>query len=551
MPPRRAAHFRGLPLTLASTAESVEARVKRLRPQDHVNDSPPAVAACVGTSPWEVASSAAGVQAGSTEGVRADAPIVRNVRRGSFLMAADSLATNGAGTLIDELVRDRHARSSTASINSWLSTWSRFHRLAFGDCVPPVPLYPVTPCTLVHIASLFKSGGYRGFPNYLSAAKSAHIEAGFAWDALLSHTGSWVSRSVLRGIGPARQSCCFDYARLCGLPRAHVPLVDKGPHSPIHLVLLACLFLLREVEVSNSMRSSWKLSAEDQVLTWHLPASKSDHLALGANRSWGCLCDVPGFACPYHLAHEHLAWLMASGLALGSDGPLFPTIDGCVASKVAVVATFEAVGILLGQPLISDTGIRLFGGHSPRVTGAQVLTASGIEVSKVRILARHSGDAILRYVADAPLLSLRSDLGAAVTRASLLSGADARTTSAVNARVRKLEKALRSLQHDVQGQAQDVVALATGFARTDNRVYVQNTTTATVHMALTIDAGHAACGWRFSTARRTPNGLPYRVVQSLVDLPGSMLCERCLPTERAIAVSAANSFEVDLSGDES
>ncbi len=68
MPPRRAAHLKGLPLTLASTAESVEARVKRLRPQDQGSVNTPVAAACVGTSPWGMASSAAGVQAGSTEG---------------------------------------------------------------------------------------------------------------------------------------------------------------------------------------------------------------------------------------------------------------------------------------------------------------------------------------------------------------------------------------------------------------------------------------------------------------------------------------------------
>ena len=87
------------------------------------------------------------------------------------------------------------------------------HTLAFKDCVPAVPVFPVTPRTLVHVAALFKSGGYRGFPNYLPATKTAHIEAGFEWDQLLGHTGAWVMRSVLRGIGPARQSCSFLYVR--------------------------------------------------------------------------------------------------------------------------------------------------------------------------------------------------------------------------------------------------------------------------------------------------------------------------------------------------
>ena len=42
----------------------------------------------------------------------------------------------------------------------------------------------------------------------------------------------------------------------------------------------------------------------------------------------------------------------------------------------------------------------------------------------------------------------------------------------VRVRVQKLEDALTRLERIVQSQAQDVVALATGFARTDNSVNV-------------------------------------------------------------------------------
>ena len=44
-----------------------------------------------------------------------------------------------------------------------------------------------------------------------------------------------------------------------------------------------------------------------------------------------------------------------------------------------------------------------------RVTGARTLAALGVEISKIKILARHSGDAIYRYVADTPLTTLRTD----------------------------------------------------------------------------------------------------------------------------------------------
>ena len=87
-------------------------------------------------------------------------------------------------------------------------------------------------------------------------------------------------------------------------------------------------------------------------------------------------------------------------------------------NKQAVVDAFEALGAANGQPNIGDARQRHFGGHTPRVTGAQVLTALGVEVNKARILARRSGDAILRYVADAPLKPLRPDLGLGSSSAS-------------------------------------------------------------------------------------------------------------------------------------
>lgn len=555
MPPRRPAYLRNAPLTFASTAESIESRVKRLRPSNICNGSTPNAEARVGTQSG-VASSSAGVQALATEGLRGDVPVVRGVKRGSFseaaAAAAAALALRGAEPILEDLLTDRNARSSVAAKASWVNTWRRFHGLAFANASPPVPLLPMTPMSLVHVAALFKAGGYRGFPNYLSAVKALHIEDGFEWGQLLSHTGAWVTRSVLRGIGPARQSCSFLFPELCLLPSPTDPLVPGGPHAPFHFAKLASIFLLREVEAANTLVSSWSFNHEAQELTWLLPASKSDHLALGTRRTWGCLCDVPGLCCPFHVALSHWTWFETAGfIKPGIDGPLFPATGGRAPSKAAVVATFEAIGSLLGQPLLGVSGIRLFGGHTARVTGAQALAALGVEINKIRILARHSGDTILRYVVDAPLKSLTADLFSLTSRTSVGSSSVSCTTAPVLARLRKLESAMVLVRTEVQTQAQDVVALATGFARTDTRVFVQNTTTATVHLAVSLDGGHAACGWRFATARRTSSGPAFRIISTLVNLPGTMLCERCMPTERAVALSVADSAVLDLSGDES
>ena len=76
---------------------------------------------------------------------------------------------------------------------------------------------------------------------------------------------------------------------------------------------------------------------------------------------------------------------------------------------------------------------------------------------------------------------------------------------------------------------------------------MQNTVTAAIHMAKSCDNGHTVCGWPFSRARKRGAGLPYRIANSLVGMPGAMMCERCLPTERAIAIGRVNA---DMSADE-
>ena len=133
----------------------------------------------------------------------------------------------------------------------------------------------------------------------------------------------------------------------------------------------------------------------------------------------------------------------------------------------------------------------------------------GVEVVKARILARHSGEAILRYVADAPLKSLPADLGLASSAASSSSsaapfgpGGSLATSALVPARVRKLEAAMAALEDTVQAQARGLVGVASGFARPGDRVFVQNTATATIHQAKAHDGGHTMCGWRFLGARK-------------------------------------------------
>lgn len=422
MPPRRKANLRGLPLNLASTTESMASRIKRLRLGGEATLSEQSLeltqsmgGAGATTLTWAKWATAprCDLQALFTTGniiTRPDAPIVKNLRRGSVEDVAAGLRMLGAETLVDELLRDRTALAGAASVASCTTTWRKIHELFFTGEPTTVPVYHVAPRSLVLVGALFENGGCRTFANYDSAAKAAHIEERFEWDQLNAHTTGCVTRSVLRGIGPARQNCSFHLARLCRLPRPTTSIVRGGPQAPVHLALLASIYLLPEVEASTATVSAWDLDAVDMELTWSLLFSKTDRLALSTKRTWGCLCGLEGFFCPYHLAREHLDWLRSTSSATPAS-PLFPTDAGGFASKASVVDTFEALGSTMGQPTVNDTGLRLFGGHTPCVKGAQILTAMGVAINKVRILACHSGDTIIRYVAEAPLKSLRADLG--------------------------------------------------------------------------------------------------------------------------------------------
>ena len=414
--------------------------------------------------------------------------------------------------------------------------WENFHRLSHRHLDAPPAVYPITADSLIRVGSLFKKGGYRSFANYLSAAKACHVEGPppAEWTQLLEHTGRWVSKSVSRGIGPARQSCPFHFRRLCNLGRQAAPLVVGGPMQPMHLALLSTLFLLREIESGTAVASSWSFDHADKELTWNLPGSKTDPMALGTSRTWGCLCDLPGFACPYHLAVEHFDWLLQHPLYRpGPAFPLFPTECGNHAPKAKVVETFEMLGTLLGQPLVSPEGLRLFGGHTARVTGAQTFAVAGLEVNKIRILARHSGDTILRYVSDAPLRTLRADLGLTASATpsfthSMGPGAKAAGITQLRTRIAALENKLNSLETSVQSQSQDMVGLAAGYLQQAHRVYIQNLVSAAVHIVA--GEGRTACGWKFAKSRTDT-----RTLASLSGVPGIMLCEACLPSERAVA----------------
>ena len=75
---------------------------------------------------------------------------------------------------------------------------------------------------------------------------------------------------------------------------------------------------------------------------------------------------------------------------------------GLAATKESVVYTVETAVGLLGLPVTSPSGTRLYGGHSLRVAGA-VHLSQYLEILLIQVLGRWGSTTVLRYVLEAPL----------------------------------------------------------------------------------------------------------------------------------------------------
>ena len=303
------------------------------------------------------------------------------------------------------------------------------------------------------------------------------------------------------------------------------PCVKEGPSHPREAYLLGSIFLLREVELSATRLEHLAFNKGETTVTWTLSASKTDPMAFGITRTLGCLCDHATLPCPYHLAltvaYSTRRYAISQDMTYDECGalPLFHDGSGCAPTKAGMVNTFEHLAQQCGLPLCSAEGARLFGGHSTRVAGAQALAAAGAEVNQVRIFARHSGEAILRYVAESPLATMRHELGRRATSSTGVAGTDS---------FKSLLRQLKTLADKVDAQDAAISALS---ALSSERVltYVQNLHTKAIHGQRAGDSSSTICGMKVGPAR-IKRGV-VRFLHSIVGECWTNLCERCLRPE--------------------
>ena len=200
-------------------------------------------------------------------------PAIKNARRGSVDKALTAGLTVGIQSLIADLQGDREASSGRGVRASHLATWTKFHHRALGsnpDDLGSTPVLPLTPAGVIPVAALFKAGDYRSYANYLASLKSFHLDFEHPWTEHLEHVGRWTTRSVLRGIGPARQSQPIPLPGVMALASRLDPCVKDGPTHPRVAYLLGAIFLLREVELSATRLEHLAFNKGDTTIRWSL-----------------------------------------------------------------------------------------------------------------------------------------------------------------------------------------------------------------------------------------------------------------------------------------
>ena len=159
--------------------------------------------------------------------------------------------------------------------------------------------------------------------------------------------------------------------------------------------------MLRELEVSAFDRSDVTLGSNE--ITLSLPVSKTDCEAKGCKRTWICICDRK-LPCPFHVLKAHCELLDRQGAPLTS--PLFPDELGEYCAKQGVVDTIKEGARLTGMSIEDPTGNTRLSGHTFRITGARYLSAAGLDPIAIQLLGRWGSDAVLTYLAEAPLMSM-------------------------------------------------------------------------------------------------------------------------------------------------
>ena len=209
-------------------------------------------------------------------------------------------------------------------------------------------------------------------------------------------------QSITRGIGPSRQSLPLDLSSVWNEGPPSLSDTEGVPVGGKYLIIAGGFFCTREIELSLALRRHISFDTDSKRFTWNLPCSKTDPRAIGKFPSWDCVCGEDfGKPCAFQALLLHCRRL-DERLADRRHWEDLPLSQTRTVARRDVVRLIEQAATRLGLAAASPQGSRLFGGHALRVSWAQWLARSGVELPLIHLMARWSSDVIARYVAQVP-----------------------------------------------------------------------------------------------------------------------------------------------------
>jgi hypothetical protein len=388
---------------------------------------------------------------------------------------------------------------------------------------------------MVGIIAVFNSAGYRSVASYVTDAKQRFIQAGGCWSQQHQLAYRQCLNSTSRGKGPNKGAAPFPLHLCHLLPPSASILWGQGPTDIAHpreLIIAGCWWLTREIEIAKATVSD--ITVTDVKADWTLSVSKSDPCALGTHRSHRCICGHgPTLAsiCPVHIFVQQFANLKAPPRAVGADFPLFPTKAGGVCSKAAVIAAFNTAGKLLKVGTKTHTSSDAFGGHSLRRGGIVFLASANVPREKIKIMARHSSNAVDTYLAAAAdiLAALAADT--ACDAASFLSSALAPIACPLPLKTVSEKTATDSLP--ATGGPNDVWVYA---LRPNCRVHRRND----------LLPNFTLCGWHWATCKQAVCAENCESLEILGQFPEQ--CSKCATKLHALETEVGTSPSLSSSG---
>lgn len=335
---------------------------------------------------------------------RLDMPVVRK-RKVVAMPDADAMGSHqGRSDALQSVMADMYAATSRKPREAQLTTWIKFHTAWFGASTgdPFNGAFPLNEDKILRVSALFKASGYRSYKNYLSRAKDQHLTLGYEWSDHLTRVAQKCTRSVLRGLAGSVRSEAFEFVKVVEVLQNGQGLAHDGaPVHPLPMIVTATYFMLRELEVSAVELSDVTFTSDSVSL--HLPVSKTDWAAKGCTRTWSCICDRD-LPCPYHILRRYVDEVTSQQQC--KSGPLFVSRSGTYCTKDGVVAVIRWAAGKAGQEVTNLDGEHLLSGHTFRITGARFLSSIGLDAITIQLLGRWGSDAVLTYLAEAPLQGL-------------------------------------------------------------------------------------------------------------------------------------------------